>query len=288
MSRPSATLRALPAPAAPAAAATQARPFLKWAGGKTQLLAHLLARFPREYGRYHEPFLGGGAVFFALQPQRAVLSDVNSDLIATYRALQSKALYVMRALRRLPVSEEDYYQVRARDGSRMSAIQCAARVIYLNRTCYNGLYRVNQRGHFNVPFGRYTNPTICNRNNLEAVSAALKGVQIRHQSALHMGRQVRRGDLVYFDPPYHPVSSTASFAAYTRAGFGPAEQIRLAALFRRLAARGVHVVLSNSDTPFIRQLYQGCRIERVLARRSINSCATGRGRIGEVIITARA
>jgi DNA adenine methylase len=273
--------------ASPRECTPSARPFLKWAGGKTQLLGELLSRFPETFNRYHEPFLGGGAVFFALQPKRAVLSDINPDLIAAYQAIRDDVDAVMRHLHRHRADPEHFYKVRALKTNRMKAAARAARIIYLNRTCFNGLYRVNQRGQFNVPYGRYANPKICNRDNLLAVANTLKSAVLRNQSVLNIARQVRRNDLVYFDPPYDPVSLTASFTGYTRGGFGREAQERLAKLFLRLAERGVHVVLSNADTPFVRQLYRGCRIERVMARRAINSRADRRGVVGEVIVTAR-
>jgi DNA adenine methylase len=266
---------------------TPARPFLKWAGGKTQLLGEIFARFPTSFRRYHEPFLGGGAVFFALQPARAVLSDINFDLVQTYAAIRDDVHAVIRRLRAHEVSEEHYYRVRAQESGKLKAAEGAARTIYLNRTCFNGLYRVNRSGKFNVPYGRYANPTICNQDNLLAVSGALQVADIRNDSVFNIGRRVRRGDLVYFDPPYDPLTPTASFTAYAKQGFGRDEQARLAELFARLANRGVHVVLSNSDTPFIRQLYKGFCVDRVYARRAINSRADRRGVVGEVIVSVR-
>lgn len=263
------------------------RPFLKWAGGKTQLLEQIFARFPARYNRYHEPFLGGGAVFFALQPQRAVLSDVNQDLVQAYQAIRDDAEGVIAQLLRHRADPEYFYKIRAQKSHRLKATASAARTIYLNRTCFNGLYRVNQQGQFNVPYGRYNNPKICNHQNILAVSQILQGATLRHQSFENIGRQIRRGDLVYFDPPYDPISNTASFTSYARGGFGRQAQTQLRDLFSRLAKRGVHVVLSNSDTPFIRSLYQEHRIERVMARRSINSCSSKRGCVAEVIITPK-
>lgn len=260
------------------------RPFLKWAGGKTQLLPEILASFPRTFGRYHEPFLGGGAVFFALQPEQAVLSDINDELVETYSALRDYPDAVIQELQQHQADETHFYRVRALDVSVMSPIEAAARTIFLNRTCFNGLYRVNSKGIFNVPYGRYANPTICNVDNLLAASRALRKANVRYDSVFNMGRRVARGDLVYFDPPYDPVSATASFTAYAREGFGRAEQIRLAKLFTRLANRGVNVVLSNSDTPFIRDLYRDFKIKSVTARRAINVRADRRGAVGEVII----
>lgn len=269
----------------PVSAAVQARPFLKWAGGKTQLLPHIFARFPATFRRYHEPFLGGGAVFFSLQPKVGLLSDVNEDLVATYKAIQNNVEDVIQALHEHSADETHYYEVRAQQSANLGVIQGAARTIFLNRTCFNGLYRVNRKGQFNVPYGRYDNPTICNSDNLRAVSAALASADIRHSSAFDIGPRVRRGDLVYFDPPYDPISPSASFTSYARFSFGREEQERLSCFFRRLANRGVHVLLSNSDTPFIRELYKDFKIDRVYARRAINSRADRRGTVGEVIVS---
>lgn len=263
----------------------RARPFLKWAGGKTQLLPEILARVPDRFARYHEPFIGGGAVFFALAPQQALLADINPDLVGCYRAIRDRLPAVLRYLRSHDVTEDHFYEVRSWDHADLDPAEAAARLVFLNRTCFNGLYRVNRSGRFNVPFGRYKNPRICDEDNLRAVSEALQGVDLTVGSVFETARRARRGDLVYFDPPYDPVSSTASFTSYAKDGFGREEQIRLAELFRELARRGVHVVLSNSDTPFIRELYADFVIDRVMARRAINSRATRRGPVGEVLIT---
>jgi DNA adenine methylase len=260
---------------------------LKWAGGKTQLLAKILERFPEQFNRYHEPFVGGGAVFFNLEPKSCTLSDVNGDLVTTYTALRDDVDGVIENLKQHRAEEAYYYTVRDEMVSGLSTTEAAARIIFLNRTCFNGLYRVNRSGKFNVPFGRYANPTICNETNLRAVSEALRGVKIRHESVFQMGRRVRRGDLVYFDPPYDPVSKTASFTAYTKGGFGDPEQEQLAQMFRRFAERGVHCVLSNSDTPFIRSLYKDFRVDQVYARRAINSRADRRGPVSEVLVSSR-
>jgi len=265
----------------------QPKPFLKWAGGKTQLLSHILARFPDKFRRYHEPFLGGGAVFFALDRRHtAHLSDVNSALIHTYQAIRDDLPGLLKALRKHQASEEHYYYVRSIAPASLAPTRAAARTIFLNRTCFNGLYRVNRKGEFNVPFGRYSNPKICNEENLAAVSEALQGVKLRVADVLKDGLKARAGDLVYFDPPYHPVSPTASFTSYTAKGFGPEQQEQLAELFAALAAKGVHVVLSNSDTPFVRKLFKGFRIEQVFARRAINSRADRRGPVSEVLVSS--
>ncbi len=273
-------------PSAVSSLGVRPRPFLKWAGGKTQLLPQILARFPKVYRRYHEPFVGGGAVFFGLLPARAILSDINADLVATYAAIRDDVGAVIAALEEHEVSETHYYAVRAQQPGELTAVAAAARTIYLNRTCFNGLYRVNRRGEFNVPFGRYTNPTVCNSENLRAVSAALARVDLRCEDALAIGKRAQPGDLVYFDPPYDPVSPTASFTSYAKGGFGKEEQTALAEVFRSLAERGVNVVLSNSDTPFVRKLYKGFRLEKVFARRAINSRADRRGVVSEVLVSA--
>jgi DNA adenine methylase len=265
----------------------QPRPFLKWAGGKAKLAPQIMARFPDRFRRYHEPFIGGGAVFFALGPREATLSDVNADLITTYRAIRDHVESLIEVLLHHRASEEDFYRIRAVDPGGLSLIESAARTIYLNRTCFNGLYRVNRRGQFNVPFGRYANPRICNAENLRAVSDALQGVDLRVEDAMAIGRRARRGDLVYFDPPYDPISPTASFTSYAKTGFGRTEQERLAEVFAHLAERGVHAVLSNSDTPFVRKLYKRFEIETVYARRAINSRADRRGPVPEVLVSTR-
>lgn len=263
----------------------RAKPFLKWAGGKTQLFSSIRACFPLVFKRYHEPFLGGGAVFFALAPKRAYLCDINQDLINAYCAIRDQPHALIEELSNHRANEAHYYEVRSQHGS-LGLIEGAARTIFLNRTCFNGLYRVNRKGEFNVPYGRYNNPTVCNTENLLAVSETLRHVDIRCESVFQIGRRVRRGDLVYFDPPYDPVSASSSFTAYSKFAFGREQQVALSLLFKRLANRGVHVVLSNSDTPFIRDLYKDCNIRTVHARRAINSRADRRGLVCEVLVTA--
>jgi len=268
------------------APAPRPRPFLKWAGGKTQLLPDILARLPRVFRRYHEPFLGGGAVFFALTPTRAVLSDINADLIETYKAIRDDPEAVIAALQQHHATEEEFYRVRAQSPAALGVIGAAARTIYLNRTCFNGLYRVNRRGEFNVPFGRYEHPTLCNAENIRLASLALQGADLRCESVFDLRTRASRGDLVYFDPPYDPVSATASFTSYAKQAFGVEEQTRLAQLFRDLALRGVSVMLSNSDTPLVRDLYKDFKIEGVYARRAINSRADRRGHVSEVLVSS--
>ncbi|MFQ5719857.1 MAG: DNA adenine methylase [Acidobacteriota bacterium] len=264
------------------------RPFLKWAGGKTQLLPDLLARLPGSFEAYHEPFIGAGALLFALvghQAQRQIfLSDRNEPLIDTYLAVQEDVEAVISRLRRHRNTPEHFYAVRAKDTRRMTRAGRAARLIYLNRTCFNGLYRENRSGRFNVPFGRYKNPRICNADNLRAVAAALANTRIECGEFAGVLGRTRAGDLVYFDPPYHPVSATASFTSYDRNGFRAEDQIRLRDTFAELDRQGVRVMLSNSDTAFVRELYTGFEIAQVSARRAINSRADRRGKVAELIV----
>jgi DNA adenine methylase len=264
------------------------RPVLKWAGGKGRLLPELLSRLPDSFHAYHEPFIGGGALFFALAGQgrlgRAFLSDANPSLIDVYVALRDAVDEVIAALRQHVYEREHFYRVRALRPEALSLPERAARVIYLNKTCYNGLYRENRRGEFNVPFGRYKNPTICDEPNLRAAAWTLQGVAIARRRFSTVLDYAQPGDFVYFDPPYHPLSATANFTSYDRVGFGEADQRQLRDVFATLAERGARAMLSNSDTPFIRELYDGFRVEQVLAARAVNSKANGRGKVAEVIV----
>ncbi len=267
------------------------RPFLKWAGGKTQLLDALMARMPAAFRAYHEPFLGGGALFFALHRAgrltRAFLSDSNAELIDAYIAIRDHAEEVIALLAGYPHDRDFYYALRAQDPWRLSLPERAARMIYLNKTGYNGLYRVNRRGQFNVPFGRYKSPRYLDPDNLRAVGRALQTADIRHQPFEGALEAAGTGDFVYFDPPYAPLSRTAHFTAYQAGGFGPEDQARLRDVCLALSDAGVQVMVSNSDVDLIRGLYARppFRIHRVEARRNINSKASARGKIGELIIT---
>jgi DNA adenine methylase len=269
------------------AATPRAKPFLKWAGGKGQLLEQFRPLLPPVRGRYFEPFVGSGAVFFALRPRRAVLTDVNRELIDCYRAVQGDVERVIDALAAHAYDEAHYYRVRSLDPGDLALPERAARTIFLNKTGYNGLYRVNKNGRFNVPFGRYTNPGFSqpdSLNNLRACARALRGVALDVRDFADVSRRARAGDFVYFDPPYVPASTTADFTSYIAGGFGWEEQQRLAGVFGELSRKGVHAMLSNSDTPAVRELYGGFRVDRVLASRSINSRADRRGKVGEVVV----
>jgi DNA adenine methylase len=274
-------------PPAPGAAT----PIIKWVGGKSKLLGELALRLPARHERYFEPFAGGAALFFHLAPARALLADRNPDLVAMYQAVAADAAGTIRrlALHRDAHDQAHYYQVRARWNDRSvswTPIDRAAAFIYLNRTCFNGLWRVNRRGLFNVPMGRYAKPLICDPPALTAAAAALARAEVRCADYRAAVADAGKGDLVYFDPPYDPLTPTANFTSYTGDGFGPAQQAELAALVRELAGRGCHVLVSNSDTPRVRALYRGLRIDRVRCPRAINSDAARRGDVDEVIVVA--
>ena len=268
------------------------RPFLKWAGGKTQLLSQFEALYPhpRSIRRYIEPFVGSGAVFFKLRrlacPREVFLADNNEELINVYVAVRGQVEEVIEALRRHKAlhSMEHYYLVRARNPGRMSSTARAARLIYLNKTCFNGLYRVNSKGGFNVPMGRYQDPPILHAENLRAAGQALEKAGLKTAHFRKTLDVARKGDFIYFDPPYHPLSKTSFFTSYTEGAFTASDQKDLAEVYSILARRGCRVMLSNSDCPFIRGLYEGFDIRSVSARRNINSKAEKRGRIGEVVV----
>ena len=248
-------------------------------GGKGQLLPQLRLRVPSEFDRYYEPFLGGGALFFDRLPERAFFSDVNQEIIDCYLAVQRHVEELIEALKFHHYDSKHYYAVRDTDPRTLPLVERAARTIFLNKTGYNGLYRVNRSGKFNVPFGRYANPRICDEQNLRACSLALAHADIAVRDFADAVRDARRGDFVYFDPPYVPMSRTATFTAYAAGGFGPEEQRRLSGVFGQLSARSVSVVLSNSYVPEVRKLYSEYSIKVVKAARAVNSKATRRGRL---------
>jgi len=267
---------------------SNSRPFLKWVGGKSQLLPELLARIPKFTGTYFEPFIGGGALFFALQPEHAQISDLNNELINCYQVVQRDVEGLITELARHKYESEYYYTVRnidrAPEFARWTPTQRAARVIFLNKTCFNGLYRVNSKGYFNVPFGRYTNPKILDAENLRNCNRALSKTTINDLNFIDACTDAKEGDFVYFDPPYVPLSMTSSFTSYSADGFGVDMQQALFELCRRLDQKGVKFMLSNSSAPFVLELYRGFRVEHVLASRAINSKAQGRGKINEVVV----
>ena len=266
-------------------------PVIKWVGGKTKLLPELIARLPERFGRYYEPFAGGAALFFRVAPKSAVLADSNADLINLYRAIADDAGSVIKRLayHRTHHSETHYYEMREKWNQQRptwNAAERAAAFIYLNKTCFNGLWRVNRAGDFNVPIGRYTDPPICVPEALKAAHDVLARAELKIADYRTAVATAQKGDFIYFDPPYDPVTPTANFTSYTVNAFGPDQQRELAETARILVARGCKVMLSNSDTPFIRQIYKGFTIDRVKCARAINSNAAKRGDVDEVIATA--
>jgi DNA adenine methylase len=267
------------------------KPVLKTVGGKTRLLDELIARMPASYGRYYEPFVGGGALFFKLQPESAVIGDLNADLVVFYLALRDDVEMVIKYVEQHREAHDatHYYATRADwnavDRRTWSPAFRAATYLYLNKSCFNGLWRVNKSGGFNVPIGRYKTLSLPSPDHLREACDALALATIMHAGFQTTVANAKRGDFVYFDPPYVPVSETADFTAYTVDGFTDDDQQALATLARSLVARGVHVMLSNSDTPRVRELYAGFTIDTVKCGRAINSKADRRGDVDEVIIT---
>ncbi len=271
------------------------KPFLKWVGGKRQLIPEIKAKYlPSNYRTYYEPFVGAGALVLDLCPRAAVINDKNQELINCYLTIKNSVEDLITRLRShqsVACHEKDYYyQIREWDRhpgyTDRSAIERAARIIFLNKTCYNGLFRVNTKGQFNAPLGRYKSPKILDEAVLRAVSCYLNTaqVQILNLDFQQVVEPASQGDFVYFDPPYDPISPTASFTGYGANGFNQSEQIRLKNTFEYLSERGCQVLLSNSHTPFILDLYQNYRIETIAAARSINSNAQKRGKIDEVLV----
>ena len=265
------------------------RPFLKWVGGKTQLLSELCARVPEDYNRYFEPFVGGGALFFALKPKRAVLGDLNGELIGAYTVVRDRLPELVEFLAEHRYEKNYFYSLRAVDPETLSAPEAAARTIYLNRTGFNGLYRVNSSGRFNVPFGRYKNPLICDYENLSACSACLDSTELQVGTFLQVLASATDGDFVYLDPPYVPSSKTANFTGYIPGGFRHESQQELADLLVDLDRRGVRFLLSNAGTEESRALYRtlpipDLHIDTVQAKRSVNCRTNGRGKVDEILV----
>jgi DNA adenine methylase len=262
----------------------KAAPFLKWVGGKTSLLPELLRHVPTRYRRYHEPFVGGGALFFSVAARRAVLSDNNAELVHCYQQVRDDVHAMLATLARHVYERAHYQSVRALDPLQLSSAERAARFIYLNKTCFNGLWRVNRAGRFNVPIGRYTNPRFYDPGALLAASSALAQTELVHAPFEEAVVKAGPGDFVYLDPPYDPVSATSSFASYTADGFTWDDQKRLARACIALNRRGVRFLLSNSATDRVRELYRGFEQRLVRAPRFINSKAESRGRVDELLV----
>jgi len=279
------------------------RPFLKWAGGKSRLIAQYQPYFPEKFTTYYEPFLGGGSVFFHLAQQQpslqAILTDINPELINAYCCVRDRVEELIELLKyhqsqHIKHHEKYYYSVRSQ--SYQASAEKAARLIYLNKTCYNGLYRENSKGEFNVPIGRYKNPNICQADLLRSVSSMLASVQIEVRKFDRvMDFATSSKDFVYFDPPYHPISTTSNFTAYSRNNFKEAEQLQLRNVFSQLSERGVKVMLSNSYCDFIKKIYtdsQAFKTDRmpeiieISASRGINSNSCKRGKVKELLISS--
>jgi len=273
------------------------KPFLKWAGGKTQLLDQFSRLYPHEFAAYHEPFVGSGAVYFHLRSLKmngtlngsmtqAYLTDCNGELVNGYRIVQNSVdeLILLLTKHKRKHSPDYYYKVRSQELDGLSDVKRAARLIYLNKTCFNGLYRVNRNGQFNVPMGRYKNPAIFDEEKLRVVSQSLQTAHINYSSFKEVLNKATSGDFIYFDPPYHPLSKTSNFTSYTENNFGEQEQRELADAFRELDRKGCKVMLSNSSALFVWKLYEGFKRVRVKAARLINSKAQKRGKISELVI----
>jgi DNA adenine methylase len=273
-----------------------AQPFLKWAGGKRQLLP-VINEFIPKFTQYYEPFIGAGAVLFALQPQKSVINDTNNELVNCYQVIRDSPEKLLELCQQHQTknSKEYYYWLRSQDRTEdfelKTRVERAARIIYLNKTCFNGLFRVNSQGQFNVPYGNYANPTIADSAVIRAISAYLNHneVSIIHGDFEQAVSTAQKGAFIYFDPPYHPISDTSSFTGYSKHGFGANEQKRLKELCDRLCDRGCNVLVSNSTASLIKELYADSRykIEEVDAARAINVMGSKRGKIKELLIHNR-
>ena len=268
-------------------------PVVKWVGGKRQIIDEIITYVPDSFSTYYEPFLGGGAVLFELQPKKAVVNDVNEELMNIYEVIKDNVDELIEGLKRHKIKNDKayFYEIRELDRDReqynlLTPVERASRIIYLNKTCYNGLFRVNKSGEFNAPFGNYKNPNIVNETTLRAVSAYFNKAKIRFtcQDFEDALKWSRKGAFVYLDPPYDPVSETASFTGYDKGGFDRNEQIRLKKTCDKLNKKGIKFLLSNSATDFIMDLYQDYKIEIIQAKRAINSKADKRGNVDEVLV----
>jgi len=261
------------------------KPPVKWAGGKGQLVSQFEPLFPKQkYDLYIKPFFGGGAVFFHILPLSAILIDNNPELINFYIIVRDELQALLADLEKHQNDKEYYYSIRDLDPDKMDAVSRASRFLYLNKTGYNGLWRVNKKGKHNVPFGCYKNPRIVDKENLLQVSRVLQHAEIVPGDFSKVLDFALPGAFIYLDPPYYPLSETANFTSYTSNSFGEDDQRRLAEVFKQLDERGCQIMLSNSDTSFIRKLYKGYDIKVVYARRAINCCAEKRGPVAELVI----
>lgn len=254
-----------------------AKPILKWAGGKRQMLSALMPYLPKRPYRYVEPMIGGGALFFALSPQRAMIADSNPELISLYKAVRDHPTEVAKQYAEWRFDEDQFYELRALNFAALEPVTAAARTIYLNRSCFNGLYRVNKSGAFNVPWGRYKKPYEIDLRNLKAVQGALR------KSEIHLGdfrtillQEAKKDDFIFLDPPYIPVSEYADFKRYTREQFCDDDHREMAELATNLSKRGCDVLITNSNHPLVHDLYRGYQIEIIQTKRNVNSKSNGR------------
>ncbi len=266
-------------------------PVLKWVGGKRQLLDVLCPLLPKRITTYCEPFIGGGAMLFSIQPNVAYVNDINNDLILVYEVIKNDVESLIETLQDYRNEADFFYTVRDWDRNKekyisLSSVQRAARIIYLNKTCFNGLYRVNNSGEFNSPFGGYKNPNIVNAPVLRAVSSYFNLANVKFTSTDYEDvlNSIPKGTFVYLDPPYYPVSATSNFTGYSKGGFNQDDQIRLRNCCDDLTKRGIKFMLSNSSTEFIHNLYDDYNITIVQAKRAINSVANRRGEVDEVVV----
>jgi DNA adenine methylase len=273
----------------------QAQPLVKWAGGKRQLQERILATFPAFTGTYFEPFLGGAAIFFALNPKKAVLTDVNEGLVNLYKCVQDDYLAVLAEAQKLEKKynkldldgqSELFYKTRASYNSNdRKGLKNAVDFLLLNKAGFNGIYRENASGGFNVPFGKRSHLVLATQSNLELAAKSLQKARISIQGFENVESTAKAGDLVYFDPPYVPLSITSSFANYAKGGFGETHQVELARVFKALSAKGVHVALSNSHTPLVEKLYKGFTLHELSATRQISAKTSGRNSVTELLVT---
>lgn len=265
------------------------KPFVKWVGGKRQLIPRITELLPNEYNVYYEPFLGGGALYFHLQPRVSYISDINAELINAYQTIKSRVHVLIDELKKYENSEEYFLKTRELDRdpkvfAKLSSVERAARFIYLNKTCFNGLYRVNSKGQFNVPFGGYSSPNILDEDNLSACSQVLQTANINCESFSSVLQYATKGDFVYFDPPYVPDGISSTFTMYTKDGFGAEEQLELVDVCNLLDSRGVKWMLSNSSAPIVYKMYEKFNIETVEVQRNVGATAASRKKVNEVIV----
>ncbi|MBV2225057.1 MAG: DNA adenine methylase [Cloacibacterium sp.] len=267
-------------------------PFLKWVGGKRQLMPTIVTHLPKNINEltYVEPFIGGGAVLFHLQPKNAIINDFNEELINVYEVIKNNLYELIEDLKKHKNEHDYFYEIRSLDRNdnfkNLSKVERASRVIYLNKTCYNGLYRVNNAGEFNSPFGRYKNPNIVNEPTLKAVSKYLNSnnIMIKNGDYNDVLKTLDKNSFVYLDPPYHPISESSNFTGYIQGGWDAFDQIRLREVCDELNAKGIKFLLSNSSAQLIKDQYTKYKIENVKANRAINSNGANRGEIDEILI----